>query len=76
MYFQWQAIVDLNRKALTEAESADVDEMNKWYPGHGDHFRAEFTLGLNLVVKNSDEMTPITAIAYLQGQVLMNKFGD
>ena len=50
--------------------------MNKWYPGYGDHFRDEFIKGLNLVVENSNTLTSLTANAYLQGQLLMNNFGD
>jgi hypothetical protein len=65
-----------NRKALDEAELADVDELNRWYSDYGNHFRDQFIEGLKLVVTNSDIMTPSTAIAYLHGQELMNKFGD
>lgn len=72
----WRSIMDYNRKALEEAKAADIAEMNKWYPGYGDHFRDEFIGGLRQVIQNSATMSPLTANGYLHGQLLMNNFGD
>src|ERR1700730_16261078 len=36
---------DFNKQALAEAEQADITEMNRYYPGFGDHFRDEFIQG-------------------------------
>ncbi len=35
----WRAIVSYDKKALDEAQKADIADMNSHYPGFGDHFR-------------------------------------
>jgi hypothetical protein len=71
----WDTIVSYDKRALAEAEQADIGDMNKYHPGFGDHFRDEFIEGLKLIISNSDKGLEQTA-PFLRGQVLLNKFGD
>jgi hypothetical protein len=70
----WDAITDYNKKALGEAEQADIADMNRHYPGFGDHFRDEFIEDLRLIINNDQGMTQ--AAPYLYSQLLVNNFGD
>jgi hypothetical protein len=63
--------LELYRKALAEAEQANIADMNKYHPGFGDHFRDEFIAGLRLIVNNYDSPVP-----QLQGQALEDRFGE
>lgn len=68
-----KSIIDLDKKALAEAKLADIADMNKRYPGFGDHFRDEFIAGLNLFI-NGFEVGD--GVATLRGQILESQFGD
>jgi len=50
----WKKIIDLERNSLAEAEQADIDQMNRSYPGFGNHFREEFIKG-TISEKNSSK---------------------
>ena len=69
----WDRIVDLNRKALKEAEQADIGGMNRYYPAFGDHFRDEFIRGIRLTIDNDKGWTQATP--FIQGQLLVDRFG-
>lgn len=69
----WDTIIGYDKKALVEAEQADIVDMNKHYPGFGDHFRDEFIHGLKMFIEN-DNWT--TVGPFLAGQMLMDNFGD
>lgn len=71
---EWSAIISYDKKALDEAQQADISEMNSDYPGFGDHFKNEFIEGLRLVIDNGDHWT--TGPAFFRGQVLIDRFGD
>jgi len=61
-------IIYYYKKALQEAEQADIASMNRHYVGFGDHFREEFIQGLHMFIKsheNSDAMLSITSQAML-----------
>jgi hypothetical protein len=70
----WKAIVGYDKKALGEAEQADISEMNSDYPGFGDHFKNEFIEGLRLIVADGNDWA--NAPAFLRGQILVDRFGD
>jgi len=62
------AIIDYYKKALQEAEQADIASMNRHYPGFGDHFRDEFIQGLHMFISShetSDAMLSFTSQAML-----------
>jgi len=62
------AIIDYYKKALQEAEQADIASMNRRYPGFGDHFRDEFIQGLHMFISShetSDAMLSFTSQAML-----------
>jgi hypothetical protein len=65
-----RAIMDLNKKALTEAEQVDIAEMNQFCAGFGDHIRDDLIAGLELVT-GSDGV-----VSSVRGQMLLNDFGD
>ena len=64
-------ILELYKKALAEADQADIAEMNKYHPGFGDHFRDEFIAGLRLIVNS-----PNATIQQMRGQALRDRFGE
>jgi hypothetical protein len=70
----WEVITNYNKKALAEAEQADIANMNRYYPGFGDHFRDEFIAGLKLIIDSDNSMQKMPA--FLRGQMLESNFGD
>ena len=70
----WKAIVSYDKKALAEAQLADISAMNSYYPGFGDHFKNEFIEGLRLIVSNGNNRE--SAPAFFKGQILEHRFGD
>jgi hypothetical protein len=70
----WIVIIDYYKKALAEAEQAGIADMNKHYPGFGDHFRDEFIEGLRLIISNDGTLAKTPSL--LRGQLLESKFGD
>jgi hypothetical protein len=71
---EWSAIISYDKKALEEAQQADISDMNRDYPGFGDHFQNEFIQGLRLVINNGDDWS--TAPAFFKGQILIDRFGN
>jgi hypothetical protein len=71
---EWSAIYDYDKSALGEAQHADIADMNKHYPGFGDHFRDEFIAGLKLIVENGNDSA--NGPAFIRGQILVHRFGD
>ena len=69
---EWNAIYSDDAKALAEARQADISEMNKHYPGFGDHFKNEFIAGLELIV---DDDFPAKRPDVERGQMLVDRFG-
>ena len=70
----WQTMISYYRKALHEAQQADIADMNGDYPGFGDHFRDEFIEGLKLILDNDAGLARVPA--FTRGQILMHRFGD
>jgi hypothetical protein len=70
----WNAIYNYDQKALGEAEQANISDMNKHYPGFGDHFGNEFVEGLRLIVRSGPNSSD--APAFIRGQFLVHQFGD
>jgi len=69
---EWNAIYSADAKALAEARQADISDMNKHYPGFGDHFKNEFIAGLELIV---DDDFPAKRPDVERGQLLVDRFG-
>jgi hypothetical protein len=70
----WKVIYSYEQQALREAQQADISEMNRDYPGFGDHFRDELVEGLKLIVEDGND--PAKAPGFLKGQFLVQRFGD
>jgi len=69
----YAAVLDYNQKTLSEAELADIANMNQWLGGFGDHWRDEFILGEKAVIAGLKGNGSARAQA---GVALMSKFGD
>jgi hypothetical protein len=67
------AIIDYYKKALHEAEQADVASMNRRYAGFGDHFRDEFIQGLHIFIKSHETGDAMLSIA---SQAMLDRFGN
>jgi len=70
----WKIIEDFDSKALAEAKQVDIAALNNHYPGFGDHFRDEFMEGLSLILHYNRSTD--TFMAFLNGQILLDKFAD
>ena len=71
---EWNAVYSLDEKALSEARQADISDMNRHYPGFGDHFKNEFIEGLTLIVEDGNN--PAKGPEFIKGQFLVHSFGD
>jgi hypothetical protein len=67
------AVVGYYRDALKEGRQADIQELNKFYAGLGDHFQNEFLTGLELYISGWDKKD---WNALLRGQATMNLWGS
>ena len=67
------SIVGYYKKALQEAKKADIEAMNKHCPGFGDHFKKEFTGGLELFIKSYETGDPMSSIA---SQAMLDQWGN
>jgi hypothetical protein len=63
---------DFRRKALEEARKVNVDELNRWYSGLGDHFRDEFIRGTELMIAGYDRQNLGMCE---QASLVINKWG-
>lgn len=70
----WKAIYSYDEKALREAQQADISDMNRYYPGFGDHFKNELIEGLKLIVEDGNDSA--NAPGFLKGQILVDRFGN
>ena len=70
----WKTIYRYDEKALDEAQKADISDMNRYYPGFGDHFKNEFIEGMRIIIKNANNPQHISEL--IRGQVLLDRFGD
>jgi hypothetical protein len=69
-----EKVLDYKEKSLAEAELTDTEELNRLYPGWGDHFRDEFVPGQQAVVAFlRGQASPATG---LTGMNLTNQFAD
>lgn len=57
------AIIGYYKKALQEAEQADIESINRHYQGFGDHFKDDFIQGLKLFIKSHETGDAILSIA-------------
>lgn len=58
-------------KALNEARQADIAAMNRYFPGFGDHFKTQFTKGLEMILKSRQTGEATKSIG---GQMLMEQW--
>ena len=70
----WDTIYSYDKKALSEARQADISDMNRVYPGFGDHFKNEFIEGLTLIVEDGNNSAE--GPEFIKGQFLEHHFGD
>ena len=70
----WNAVYSYDEKALSEARQADISDLNRHYPGFGDHFKNEFIEGLTLIVENGNNSAK--GPEFIKGQFLVHRFGD
>jgi hypothetical protein len=68
-----EEIIGYYKKALAEAKEADIESMNKHYPGFGDHFRSEFMKGLELFLQSYEKGDMVASIA---SQALLDQWGN
>ena len=67
-----EAVVELKKKALTEAKLVDIKDLNRHYPDFGNHYRDEFINGLELYIEGFEKNDTVKLLA---GQMLDEKWG-
>jgi hypothetical protein len=67
------AIIEQDKEALAEAKQANIADMNRLYPGFGDHFRDEFIQGTELYIRSYEQSD---AAASIRAQALMERWGN
>ncbi len=67
-----EAVVELKKKALTEAKLVDIKDLNRHYPDFGNHYRDEFINGLELYIEGFEKNDTLKRLA---GQMLDDKWG-
>lgn len=67
------AIIDYYKKALQEAEQADIASMNRHYARFGDHFRDEFMQGLHMLIKSHEAGDAMLSIA---SQAMLDRWSN
>ena len=79
MYFQeisqsdMTAIIELYRKAFSEAKQADIRAMNNYFPEFGDHFKKEFILGIEMYIKSRETGDTMSSI---NSEELLDHWGE
>lgn len=68
-----ETIIQYRKKALAEAKEANIEAMNRHYPGFGDHFKNEFIQGHELFIKSYEAGGVMTSVI---SQGLLFKWGD
>ena len=68
-----KGMVDNYKQALTEARQVDIQKLNSYYQGFGDHYKNEFIAGAEMFIEGFEKSD---TQKFLQGQVLLSQLGD
>jgi len=64
--------IEFYKKAFEEGKLVNIDMLNKDHPNFGNHFRDDYLKGLQLLIDGYEKKIDR---AYLQGQILLEKWG-